>query len=67
MHRGEVSPQQATEAAIERIESLNPKLNAVVERAFDAARSRRQALITLALGRGAVLAKDMNIEVAGCI
>jgi amidase len=66
VHRGEVSPQQLTEAAIERIESLNPKLNAVVERAFDAARVAAASVDhALPLAGVPFLAKDMNIEVAG--
>jgi amidase len=66
VHRGEVSPQELTEAAIERIESLNPKLNAVVERAFAAARVAAASVDrALPLAGVPFLAKDMNIEVAG--
>ena len=39
VHRREVTPLEITEAAIERIESLNPRLNAVVERAYERARA----------------------------
>jgi amidase len=38
VRRGEVSPQELLDAAIARIERLNPRLNAVVEALFDAAR-----------------------------
>jgi amidase len=38
VRRGEVSPQELLDAAIARIERLNPRLNAVVETLFDAAR-----------------------------
>jgi amidase len=66
VQRGEVSPLAPTEAAIERIESLNGKLNAVVERAFDMARSAAANMdCTLPLAGVPFLAKDMNIEVAG--
>jgi amidase len=68
--RGEVSARQLAEAAIERIESLNPRLNAVVEKNY--ARARADADHADAAGAGATaplrgvpfLAKDMNIEVA---
>jgi len=39
VHRGEATPQALAEAPIERIDALNPQLNAVVERSFRAARS----------------------------
>jgi len=38
VHRGEVAPPELAEAAIRRIESLNVRLNAVVERAYESAR-----------------------------
>ncbi len=66
VRRGEVSASALTEAAIERIESLNGRLNAVVEHNFAAARAaaladeRRGPLVGVPF-----LAKDMNIEVAG--
>jgi amidase len=66
VRRGEVSASALTEAAIERIESLNGRLNAVVECNFTAARAA--ALANAARGPLAgvpFLAKDMNIEVAG--
>jgi amidase len=39
VRRGEVSPEELVEAAIERIEELNPQLNAVIHPLFDRARS----------------------------
>jgi amidase len=63
---GEVSATDAVEAAIERINALNPQINAVVERADAMGRSaalsvnHRQPLAGVPF-----LAKDMNIEVAG--
>jgi amidase len=41
VRRGEINPSELVEAAIERIEALNGRLNAVVERSFDAARAER--------------------------
>jgi amidase len=66
VHRGEVSPQSLTEAAIERIEALNPAMNAVVERCFDAARAAAaRSSVAAPLAGVPFLAKDLNIDVAG--
>ena len=66
VHRGEVAPQALAEAAIERIDALNPQLNAVVERCFEAARSAALAVDRKAPLAGVpFLAKDVNIDVAG--
>jgi len=67
VHRGEVTPRELTEAAIERIEALNPRLNAVVERDYDGARAAAAGAVALTAPLAGVpfLAKDMNIEVAG--
>jgi len=66
VHDGEVTPQALTEAAIERIEALNGRLNAVVERSNDLARSAAIAIDRRAPLAGVpFLAKDMNIDVAG--
>jgi amidase len=66
VHRGEVTPQELTEAAIERIEALNARLNAVVERDYGGARAAACAVdLTAPLAGVPFLAKDMNIEVAG--
>jgi amidase len=66
VHRGEVTPQELTEAAIERIDALNGRLNAVVETDFERARAAaRTADLSAALAGVPFLAKDMNIEVAG--
>ena len=37
---GQVSPSELLDTAIERIETLNPELNAVVTPLFDAARAK---------------------------
>jgi amidase len=66
VHRGEVTPQALTEAAIQRIEALNGRLNAVVERSYELARTAAlQADPGAPLAAVPFLAKDMNIEVAG--
>ncbi len=66
VHRGEITPAELTEAAIERIETLNGRLNAVVERGYDGARAAAASVDRRAPLAGVpFLAKDMNIEVAG--
>jgi amidase len=66
VHRGEVTPQALTEAAIRRIEALNPTLNAVVERSYEAARAAALRTTSSARLPGVpFLAKDLNIDVAG--
>jgi amidase len=66
VHPGEVSPLELADAAIERIEAVNPILNAVVERDYDAARAAAASVDRrLALAGVPFLAKDMNIEVKG--
>jgi amidase len=66
IHRREVTPLELTEAAIERIEALNPRLNAVVERDYGRARGAAGAMdLTAPLAGVPFLAKDINIEVAG--
>jgi amidase len=66
VRRREITPQELVEAAIERIEALNGRLNAVVERDFEAARRAARGVAPAApLGGVPFLAKDMNIDVAG--
>jgi amidase len=66
VHRREVTPLELTEAAIERIDALNPRLNAVVERDYTRARVAAHAMdLTAPLAGVPFLAKDVNIEVAG--
>ena len=66
VHRGEATPLELAEAAIERIEALNPRMNAVVESDFEGARAAAPAMDLAAPLVGVpFLAKDMNIEVAG--
>lgn len=63
---GEVSALALTEAAIARIEALNGRINAVIERRFDEAR-RAATMVDCGAALAGVpfLAKDMNIDVAG--
>ena len=63
---GAVSAQELVETAIERIESLNPRLNAVIHRMFD--RGRREVAAGLPEGpfRGVpFVIKDLSLLVAG--
>jgi amidase len=66
VRRGEVSPRELTEAAIARIEEVNPKLDAIIRTRFDAA--RREAAADLPDGpfRGVpILLKDLGCLVEG--
>lgn len=66
VREGQVSPAELIEAAIERAERHNPKLNAIVHKAYDEA--RRAALNPLPEGpfKGVpFLIKDLGTEVAG--
>jgi amidase len=66
VRQGEVTAAEVIEAAIERINALNPRLNAVVERADAMGRSAAQSVNPRQPFAGVpFLAKDMNIEVAG--
>ncbi len=63
---GKVSPLELVDAAIERIEKVNPEINAVIHERFEAA--RREAAGTLPDGpfRGVpFLLKDLGIAMAG--
>src|ERR1700761_6875659 len=43
VRRGEVSPKELAEAAIARIEAVNPQLDAVIRTRFDAARQEAES------------------------
>jgi amidase len=61
--RGEVSAPEVVEAAIARIEALNPRLNAVVEERFDAARTEAaQGARPGPLAGVPFLLKDVNLH-----
>ena len=64
--KGELGPSEPIEAAISRIESRNPKLNAVVSTCFDAAReSVSRGPLTGPLAGVPYLVKDLNTLLAG--
>lgn len=66
VRRGEASPAEVVDAAIERIERANPELNAVIVERFDAA--RKEAVGDLPDGplRGVPwVVKDLDVLVAG--
>ncbi len=66
VRRGELEASELTEAAIARIDAVDPALNAVVERHDEMARRAARVLSRDAPLCGVpFLAKDLNIEVAG--
>ena len=66
VHRGEVSPAELVAAAIERIESLNPTLNAVITPRFERAMAEADAVPRdAALAGVPYLVKDLVVEIAG--
>src|SRR5947199_1007249 len=63
---GEVSPKELTEAAIARIEAVNPQLDAVIRTRFDAARQEAAGDLPDGPFRGVpILFKDLGCMVAG--
>src|SRR5262245_25966006 len=65
VRRGEVPPVELVEAAIARIEQLNPRLNAVITPLFDTALAQAAQLPTGSFGGVPVLLKDAWCETAG--
>ncbi len=66
VRRGEVSPAELVEAAIARVEELNPQLDAVVRDRFDGARADAAGELPDGPFRGVpVLLKDLGCHVAG--
>ena len=66
VRRREVSPRELTEAAIARIEAVNPKLDAVIRTRFDAARLEAERGLPDGPFRGVpILFKDLGCTVAG--
>jgi amidase len=64
--KGEVSPAELTEAAIERIERHNPALNAVVYKGYDDARKAAAGPLPDGPFKGVpFLIKDLGVTVAG--
>jgi amidase len=66
VRRGEVSPKELAEAAIARIEAVNPRLDAVIRTRFDAARREADGDLPDGPFRGVpLLLKDLGCPVAG--
>jgi amidase len=66
VRRGEASPKELTEAAIARIEAVNPQLDAVIRTRFDAARLDADGDLPDGPFRGVpILYKDLGCTVAG--
>ncbi len=64
--KGEVAPSDLAEAAIERIETHDPKLNAVTYKAFDEARRTAAGDLPEGPFRGVpFLIKDLGVQVKG--
>jgi amidase len=64
--KGEVSPLEVVDAAIERIERLNPAINAIVHKAYDEARAAAKGPLPEGPFRGVpFLVKDLLIAVEG--
>jgi len=62
---GEVSAKEMVEAAIARIEALNPQLNAVTWTRYDEARTEAAGELTGPLAGVPILFKDLGCTVAG--
>ncbi|MEC8023342.1 MAG: amidase family protein, partial [Myxococcota bacterium] len=67
IREGQVSPGEVLQAAIERIERLNPSLNAVVERTFERARTRLPSLADGPLYGVPFLLKDLKLQLSGTV
>jgi hypothetical protein len=66
VRRGEVSPKELAEAAIARIEAVNPQLDAVIRTRFDEARLEADDDLPDGAFRGVpILFKDLGCTVAG--
>ena len=66
VRKGDVSPAELVEAAIERIERRNPTINAVVYKAYDEARAAAKGPLPDGPFRGVpFLVKDLLLTVAG--
>jgi amidase len=66
VRRGAVSPQELVEAAIARIEAVNPRLDAVIRTRFDRAREEAAGGLPDGPFRGVpILLKDLGCVIAG--
>jgi amidase len=66
VRRGEATPKELVEAAIARIEAVNPRLDAVIRTRFDEARQEAEGDLPDGPFRGVpILFKDLGCTVAG--
>ena len=65
--KGDVSAEEALEAAIERIEARNPALNAVVNTLYDRARGNLSSLPDGPLRGVPFLIKDLKLQLKGTV
>lgn len=65
VRKGEIHPRELVEEAISRIEMLNPKLNAVINKMYDSARRAAEKELSGAFAGVPVLLKDITQEVEG--
>ncbi len=65
VRRGDVKPAELVEAAIERIERVDPKLNAVVTPLFEKARAEAESTVAGTFQGVPLLLKDLDSHSAG--
>lgn len=65
VRKGEVTAAELVEAAIDGIERFNPRLNAVVHKAYDEARAAANGPLSGPFAGVPFLIKDLGLEVAG--
>lgn len=65
--KGEVTPAELLEAAVERIEARNPELNAVVDTFYDKARAESDSLPDGPFKGVPFLLKDLKAQLAGTV
>jgi amidase len=66
VRRGEVKPLELVDAAIARVEAVDPQLNAVIHRRFEAAREEAAAVVPAGpFGGVPFLVKDLGCHTAG--
>ncbi|MPZ99354.1 MAG: amidase [Dehalococcoidia bacterium] len=65
VRRGDVSPPELAEAAIERIDRLNPRLNAVITSLYELGRAQAAQPAAGPFRGVPLLLKDAGVEVAG--
>jgi amidase len=62
---GKATPSELVDAAIERVERLNPVLNAVIHERFDAARKEAEGPLSGPFAGVPIVVKDLSAEMAG--